>query len=73
MSVAVNHGAIFQPGLCAIIAMIIMVLLDLFLWRPVFSGPKFKQEETGAQFVTSSFFPELVKEGGFVAVGWRRC
>ena len=67
MSVAVNHGN-FPAMVYAIIAMIVMVvLLDLFLWRPVVAwSQKFKQEETGAQFITSSFFLNWLRKAGLL-------
>ncbi|MBM2834150.1 MAG: ABC-type anion transport protein, partial [Candidatus Brocadiaceae bacterium] len=67
MSVAVNHGN-YPAMVYAIIAMIVMVvLLDLFLWRPVVVwSQKFKQEETGAQFVTSSFFLNWLRKAGLL-------
>lgn len=67
MSVAVNHGN-YPAMVYAIIAMIFMVvLLDLFLWRPVVAwSQKFKQEETGAQFITSSFFLNWLRKAGLL-------
>jgi len=67
MSVAVNHGN-FPAMVYAIIAMVVMVVfLDLFLWRPVVAwSQKFKQEETGAQFVMSSFFLNWLRKSGLL-------
>jgi NitT/TauT family transport system permease protein len=57
MSVAVNEGN-FPAMVYAITAMVVMIVfLDLFLWRPVVAwSQKFKIEETGMQIVASSFF-----------------
>ncbi len=65
MSVAVNHGNV-PAMIYAIIAMAVMVLfLDLFLWRPVVVwSQKFRQEETGVTFVASSFFLDWLKKSG---------
>lgn len=67
MSVAVNRGDMPAIGY-AIAAMITMiVLLDLFLWRPVVVwSRKFKLEETGSQMVTSSFFLNWLRKAGLL-------
>ena len=68
MSIAVNHGNL--PAMVyAIIAMVIMIIfLDVFLWRPVVVwSQKFKIEETGQQFMTSSsFFLNWLKKAGLL-------
>ena len=65
MSVAVNHGNV-TAMIYAIIAMVIMVMfLDLFLWRPIVVwSQKFRQEESGVQLVASSFFLDWLKKSG---------
>ena len=67
MSVAVNQGDI--PAMVyAITAMIIMIVfLDMFLWRPVVAwSKKFKIEETGTQFETTSFFLNWLRRSGLL-------
>ncbi len=67
MSVAVNHGN-SAAMVYAITAMVVMiVLLDQFLWRPVVAwSQKFKVEEVGPQFVTSSFFLNWLRKAGLL-------
>ena len=68
MSIAVNQGN-FPAMVYAIIAMIVMIVfLDIFLWRPVAVwSQKFKIEETGQQFATSSsFILNLLKKAGLL-------
>ena len=67
MSVAVNQGDI--PAMVyAITAMIIMIVfLDMFLWRPVVAwSKKFKIEETGTQFESTSFFLNWLRKSGLL-------
>lgn len=67
MSVAVNQGN-FTAMAYAITAMVIMIVfLDMFLWRPIVAwSQKFKIEETGAVLAASSFFLNWLRKAGFL-------
>ncbi len=67
MSVAVDQGNV-PAMIYAITAMIIMIVfLDLFLWRPIVAwSQKFKVEDTSAHSVTSSFFLNWLKKAGLL-------
>lgn len=65
MSVAVNQGN-FPAMIYAITSIIIMIVfLDIFLWRPVVAwSQKFKVEEMRTQVATSSFFLNWLRKAG---------
>ncbi len=67
MSVAANQGN-FPAMAYAVVAMVTMiVLLDLFFWRPVVAwSQKFKIEETGMPSNASSFFLNWLRKAGLL-------
>jgi len=67
MSVAVHHGNL--PAMVyAVLSMVIMIVfLDIFLWKPVVAwSQKFRIEDTGVQPITSSFFLNWLRKAGLL-------
>jgi NitT/TauT family transport system permease protein len=67
MSVAVHHGN-FPAMAYAILSMVIMIVfLDIFLWKPVVAwSQKFRMEDTGVQPITYSFFLNWLRKAGLL-------
>jgi NitT/TauT family transport system permease protein len=67
MSVAVYQGN-FPAMAYAILSMVIMIVfLDIFLWKPVVAwSQKFRIEDTGIQPITSSFFLDWLRKAGLL-------
>ncbi len=72
MSVAVAKGNV-PAMLWAIVAMVLMiVLLDQLLWRPVVTwAEKFRVEESSGQEAAQSWFLDLLRQSRILAVGSR--